>query len=233
MKRNLKKDIVKAFTPPEPRKRDAFLRSLPYPKLTYPEFVLGQIKYIRKRFWLVSAAVLIAASASAYVAAMGIIQTVWVISAFIPFLAVLTAAEISHSDVFGMSETETVCRFSLPQLTAARLMILGVFNLAALTMLTAVSEAALSVGAAKAALYIFTPYITVNGISLAVMSRIKGQEGVYSCAAAALGVSIAGFVIFGRGMLDERMTAAVNAVLCIFGIIIAVKYTKKLMLLQT
>ena len=115
MKYNIKKEIAKAFSPPKPKGRDSFLAGLTYPRLTYPEFILSQVCYIRKRVWLASAAVLLSAVGTVGVLPESGMTVVWVISAVIPFWAVLTAAEISRSNIFGMSEIEAGCRFALPQ----------------------------------------------------------------------------------------------------------------------
>ena len=124
MRFNLKKELAEAFTPPESKGRDSFLAAIPYPKLTYPEFVLVII--------------LLAGSGTVCIIPESGMMLVWIISALIPLLAVLTAAEISRSDIFGMSEIESGCRFALPQVMGARMIILGICNFAVIAAATAV-----------------------------------------------------------------------------------------------
>ncbi|MCM1022891.1 MAG: hypothetical protein NC395_02385 [Prevotella sp.] len=225
---NVKKEIFGSVQPPEPKGRDGFLKALPYPKLTYPEFVLLQIGYIRKRVWLVSAAVLLAGIGTVCVMPENGRMIVWIMSALIPFLAVLTAAEISRSDVFGMSEIEAGCRFALPQITGARMIILGVCNFAVISVVTVLTGIFSPFGIAKSALYILMPYVFVCGISLTVFDRERGQDGVFISGAAALAVSLAG-VILDRSFYGGQMMNVLNIALCAVGAVMMTVKIKKLL----
>lgn len=230
MRFNLKKELAEAFTPPESKGRDSFLAAIPYPKLTYPEFVLSQICYIRKRIWFVSVIILLAGIGTVCIIPESGMMLVWIISALIPLLAVLTAAEISRSDIFGMSEIESGCRFALPQVMGARMIILGICNFAVIAAATAVLGVFSPFGIAKSALYILTPYVSVNGISLAILGRVRGQDGVYLSAAAALAVSLAGVIISGREIFDERFENAFMAAVCAAGAVLMTVQIKKIMI---
>lgn len=229
MKFNLKKKLAEAFTPPEPKGRDGFLAAIPYPKLTYPEFVLSQICYIRKRVWLVSVIILLAGIGTVCIIPDGRMVLVWVISAFIPLLAVLTAAEISRSDIFGMSEIEAGCRFALPQVIGARMIILGVCNFAVIAAAAVILGIFSPFSIAKSALYILTPYVLVNGISLVIFGRVRGQDGVYLSAAAALAVSLAGVILSGKGFYDERLANFFFAAICAAGMILMTVQSRKIL----
>ena len=226
---NLKKELGEAFTPPEPKGRDNFLAAIPYPKLTYPEFVLSQICYIRKRVWLVSVIILLAGIGIVCIIPDSRMVLVWTISALIPLLAVLTAAEISRSDIFGMSEIEAGCRFALPQVIGARMIILGICNFAVIAAATVISGIFSPFGIARSALYILTPYVLVNGISLAIFGRVRGQDGVYLSAAAALAVSLAGVILLGKDFYDERSANALMAAVCAAGAILTIVQSKKIL----
>lgn len=230
MRINLKKELGEALTPPEPRGRDGFLAAIPYPKLTYPEFLLSQICYIRKRIWFVSVLTLLAGVGAVCVIPDSSMALVWIISALIPLLAVLTAAEISRSDVFGMSEIEAGCRFDLPQVIGARMIILGVCNFAVIAAATAALGVFSPFGIAKSALYILTPYVSVNGISLAILGRVRGQDGVYLSAAAALAVSLAGEIFLGRELYNEMSANAFTAAVCAAGAVLMTVQIKKLLI---
>ncbi|MDE5741550.1 MAG: hypothetical protein K2H90_03790 [Oscillospiraceae bacterium] len=229
MRFNLKKELREAFTPPEPNGRDGFLAAIPYPKLTYREFVLSQICYIRKRIWFVSLLILLAGVGAVYIVPDSSMVLVWIISALIPLLAVLTAAEISRSDIFGMFEIEAVCRFALPQVIGARMIILGICNFAVIAAATAVLGIFSPLGIAKSALYILTPYVSVNGISLAIFGRVNGQDGVYLSVAAAFAVSLAGVILFGKELYDERMTNVLMMAVCVAGTVLMTVQIKKLL----
>lgn len=224
---NLKKELGEAFTPPEPKDRDRFLAAIPYPKLTYSEFILSQLGYIRKRIWFASAAIMLAAAGTVCALPESGMTLVWFLSALVPFLAALTAAEISRSDIFGMSEIESACRFAVPQITAARMLILGVCNFIVIAVLTALSGIHTPLGFARSALYIFTPYIAVNGLSLWIFGRVRGHDGVYLSAAAALAVSLAGIIIFRGIGFGGNSVNIFNAVVSVLGTAAAAVQLKK------
>lgn len=227
---NLKKEIYKACEPPQPKGRDGFLAAIPYPKLIYPEFVLSQICYIRKRVWFVSVIILLAGIGTVCIVPERSMTLVWIISALIPLLAVLTAAEISRSDIFGMSEIEAGCRFALPQVIGARMIILGICNFVVIATVTVISGVFSPFGIAMSALYILTPYVSVNGISLAIFGKVKGQDGVYLSTAAALGVSLAGVIIFGKEFYDERSANIFMAAVCAAGVVLMTVQSKKILI---
>lgn len=226
----LKKEIYEACTPPEPKGRDGFLASIPYPKLTYPEFVLSQICYIRKRMWTASAVVLLAAIFTACVIPKREMILLWVLSSLTPLLAVLTAAEISRSDLFGMSEIEAACRFALPQVMGARMIILGVCNFAVIAAAAALLGVFSPFGIARSALYILTPYVLVNGISLGIFGRVRGQDGAYLSAAAALAVSLAGGILLQKDFYDKVPANLLIGALCAAGVVLMTVQSKKLLI---
>ncbi len=225
----LKKELQNAFTPPMPQSKDKFIKTIHYPKMSYFGFILSQICYIRKRIWFFSIVLLLITFGTVYFIPQNQIYSVWIVSAFIPFLALLTAAEISRSDIFGMSEIEAGCRFSLPQLTGARMIILGACSFTVIPIIAVVLGFSSPVGIIKAALYILTPFITVNGISLVILNKVNGSDGIYISAAAAVGVSLAGALSFSRIVFDARLINTVCAALCVVGMIVITAQIKKIM----
>lgn len=228
MKLNLKSEIRRALEPPEPKDRASFLAGIPYPKLTYTEFVFSQIGYIRKRVWFVSAAVVFAAVRTVCAIPEEAKFLVWLIAAIIPFLAMLTTVEISRSAINGMSELEAGCRFSLPQVTGARMIILGVCNFAVIITVSMLLGNYVPFGVARSALYIFTPFIVASGISFMIFSKVKGQEAAYLSAAAALAVSLAG-VIPIRGIYEKPLANLYIIAACLGGTLMAAVQIKKIL----
>lgn len=226
---NVKKALRTAFAPPEPQRREKFIKAIPDPKPSYFAFLLSQICYIRKRIWIFSMGLLLLSLGAACAVPRDELYAVWVISAAIPFLALMTATEISRSDLFCMSEMEAGCRFSLPQLTGARMILLGACNFTLIPLIAVLLGVSSPLGIFKTALYLFTPYLTVNGISLVVLSKVNGVDGIYISAAATVGVSLAGALPFGRMVLDEHLQSAICAALCVVGaIVIAVQLGKRM-----
>ncbi|MGN1417553.1 MAG: hypothetical protein ACI4XF_11960 [Oscillospiraceae bacterium] len=220
---NIRKELSEAFIPPGPKDRESFLMALPFPKLSFGGFILSQIKYIRKRFWAAAVLLLTAAAATVFVlsdtAFAGVYMSeVWLISSMTPFFAILTAAEISRSAVYGMNELESACRFSLPQLTGARTLILGVCGFAVIAAAAVLSGLYSDVGVMKSALYIFAPFLAVNGMSLAFLRRFRGQDGIYASAASAAAVSLAGILAGSAGaQTSEHIVGPLCAAMGILG----------------
>ncbi len=229
MKLNLKSEIKTAFEPPEPKGRASFLAAIPYPKLTYSKFVFSQIGYIRKRVWFVSAAVVFAAVKTVCAIPEEAKLLVWLIAAFVPFLAIMTTVEISRSKIYGMTEIEEGCRFSLPQVTGARMIILGICNFAVMITVSVLLGNHVPFGVARSVLYIFTPYIVASGISFMIFSKVKGQEAAYLSAAAALVVSFVGVMISSRGIYEKPLANLYIIAVCLGGTLMAVAQTKKLL----
>lgn len=230
MKYDLKRELAEAFIPPEPKARDGFLAAFFYPKLTYPEFVLSQIRYIRKRVWFASIIVLLAGIGTVCIMPENSMMLIWGIASLIPLLAVLTAAEISRSDMFGMSELEGGCRFALPQVVGARMIILGVCDFLVIAASTVILGVFSPLDIARSALYILTPYVLVNGSSLAIFNRVRGQDGVYLSVAVAFAVSLAGMIFSGREFYDRRAATLFMAAVCAAGWVLTVVQIKKMLI---
>ena len=227
---NIKKEIKLAFMPPEPTGKADFLAAMPYPQLTYSEFLFLQIGYIRKRMWLVSAAVVYAAVRTVCVVPEGAKFLVWQIATLAPFLAMLTTIEILRSNLSGMSEIEAGCKFSLSQVTGARMTILGVCNFAVIISASILLGNHVPFGVARSALYIFTPYIVVSGISFMIFSKVRGQEAAYLSAAAAMAVSFAGVIIFNKGIYEKPLANLYIMAACLGGTLTVFMRARKLLI---
>ena len=82
MDQELKKALQDAFEAPAPKRKEAFLRSVPQPGISNLSFMISQAGYIRKRVWGISGVLF----GVAYLGACVLGQDVmWVISALLPF----------------------------------------------------------------------------------------------------------------------------------------------------
>lgn len=132
MDQELKKALQDAFEAPAPKRKEAFLRSVPQPGISNLSFMISQAGYIRKRVWGISGVLF----GVAYLGACVLGQDVmWVISALLPFAAVSVVSEHHRSYVFQMSELEMAARFSLKSVALARIGILGISHLLLLLFL--------------------------------------------------------------------------------------------------
>lgn len=186
MNRKLKNEIAKAFNAPEPSEKTRFIHSLPRPHIRTGVFVLSQISFIKKSVWLLSALILLPAAGGVYFASE---NTVWIVSAFIPFLALLFITESAKSALYGMNELEMAARFSLKSIVLARLSILGVFNLGLFLILIPVCHAADGISLIQAGVHLFVPYLMTTNISLYLVRHFQNKEVIYGCVSAAVLVS--------------------------------------------
>jgi len=196
MNRNLKKELKSSFQAPPPTDRERFLKQLRYPKITYREFLLAQLPYIRKRIWIASAFIvflgwMIAFRLSAFQYLSGNGLKIWSISSVLPFLAVMTITEVYRSCAYKMAELEASCRFCLHQIITARISILGAVNFIVLILLLIFINQISAYSLLQTILYTIMPYLCVCAVCLWLLNRLHGSDGVYACAAAAGFVSVA------------------------------------------
>lgn len=196
MNKKLKKALEASFAAPLPRKKDQFLRSLPYPKITYSEFLISQLFYIRKRVWLLSFGILIMAWAISQNNAASLNgDTLWMIAALLPFLALATLMEVYRSAFYRMAEIEGSCRFSLPQILMARLSILGTGNFSLLILLLLLINGVSPYSVLQLIFYLLFPYLLTCTLCLLILNRMKSQETMYTCATTACLVSVSNIVL--------------------------------------
>lgn len=196
MNRNLKKGLKSSFQAPPPTDRERFLKQLRYPKITYGEFLLAQLPYIRKRIWIASSLIVflgwvIAFRLSVFQYWSGDGLKIWSISAILPFLAMMTITEVYRSSAYMMAELEASCRFSLPQIVMARICTLGAVNFIVLILLLIFINQTSAYSLLQTIPYTIMPYLFVCAVCLWLLNRIHGSDGIYACAAAAGFVSVA------------------------------------------
>lgn len=231
MNRKLRKALQTAFEPPEPLHEKEFIRQFPQPSVSTVSFVLSQTGYIRPYVWAVSAAVFLIALSGA-----GLLEKdmLWVISSLIPFIALSFVTENARSDACGMTELEMAARFSLKELTLARMGILGAchfFLLAALIPLSSVYSPATVF---QTGLYLLAPYLLTAFTGLWAVRKVRGKEAVYVCMGIA--ISVSGLNMFAKTIFPFIYTAGYNLhwllLLLITGISVIVELRKNLRLTE-
>ncbi|MGF7146263.1 putative membrane protein YqjE [Anaerotaenia torta] len=203
MNKKLEKALQTAFEAPPPAHKERFLKQLPFPKITYGEFLFRQLPYIRRRVWAASALIILLGWAIAFRFPMFRHWNpdeikIWSLSAALPFLAMITVTEVYRSAAYRMAELEGSCRFSLPQIVMARMSILGAANSVVLILLLIFANQISVYGLLQTICYLTVPYLIVCAVCLWTLNRMHGQDGVYACAAATGLVSI--LSIFSESM---------------------------------
>lgn len=127
MNKQIKRSIQKAFEVPKPNQQEkaGFLRTLPQPQIRMWQFILTQAAYLRKWTLFLSVSLLFPVLTWAYYIEK---NTLWVVSAFLPFLGLLAVTENARSMVYGMVEFEMSARFSLKSVILVSMGILGALD---------------------------------------------------------------------------------------------------------
>lgn len=197
MKQKLKQNILNAYEIPEPLQKEEFIKSLNFPKIRWYDFLLYQFGYIRKKIWIASILLFLAAILLGSLLQKGDMKLLWSVSAIIPFLALLGITEIARSAVFGLAELEMSTRYNLRGVLLARMCIIGIGNFILILSLTCILAGRIEVQVLKLGIYFMIPYLLTNFISYVVVNRSRSKDISYYCAAVAASVSGSG-LFFGR-----------------------------------
>lgn len=116
-------------------------------------------------------------------------DTLWSISACIPFVALSAITENNRSSVYRMAELEMATRFSLKNVVLARLGIIGTMHLLLIALLCPfvyIDQAAITI---HAGVYLLVPYLLTTFLSLTCTRKLHGPEATYLCMGIAVTIS--------------------------------------------
>lgn len=169
-----KEMLRQMFATPEPKRKKAFLRTLPRQEVGLGTLLLSQVAYIRKWVWAVS--FLLFGSVVALSQYMKL-ESIWVLSAVMPFGALLLVLEFARSTAYGMTELEMTSRFSLRTILLARMSMLGAAQFLGLIPVAMV----LGMQFLKNGVYSLVPYLLTAVFGLIAVRRLPGRENMYVC----------------------------------------------------
>lgn len=190
--KQLKQELFHYYQPPEPGRKQEFLRRFAKPGISSWQFMWIQAGYVKKWLWGISSALLILLLSCHSLFRQ---DTVYVMAAFAPFIAMSLLAESARSYVYGMEELELATRFSLKSILLARMGILAVFHFLLLFVMILFSAGSSKTRYFLAGIYILLPYFTSISIGLPIIRRLHGRESGYICTAIAIVVSIASWYL--------------------------------------
>lgn len=193
MKKELKKALQDAFEVPAPKRKQAFFRSIEYPKISYGKFILTQALYIRKRVWALSAALFFMVLICGQLFDKNML---WGASGMMPFLALSVIAENTRSEMYGMAELEMTTRFSLKSIVLARMGILSAAHMGVLILTVLFGYRGGEVTVLQTGVYLLVPYLLTDASGLWLVRKVRGREAVYACTG--LAVIISTLPILGR-----------------------------------
>lgn len=178
-----KEQLQQAFSVPVAKNKKKFLRTLPKQKVGLWTLILSQAAYIRAWVWAVSFLMFGMAVFAAWYMEQDVI---WVLSAFMPFAALVLVTEIFKSSAYGMTELEMSSRFCLRTILLARMVIIGTVQLAGLLLSVSVAGLILLVNG----VYLVVPYLLTTLLGLVAVRRLHGKEGMFVCCSISTAVSV-------------------------------------------
>lgn len=188
IKKQEKEMLKQLFAAPEPKRKRAFLRSLPRQEAGIGTLLISQAAFIRKWVWAVS---FLLFGSVVWLAQYTEQECIWVLSAVMPFGALLLILEFARSAAYGMAELEMTSRFSLRTVLFARMSMLGAAQLLGLI------PAAIVLGTKlfTSGVYILVPYLLTAVLGLIVVRRLPGRENMYVCGCISGGVCALGPIL--------------------------------------
>ena len=206
LKSQLKSQMKMIYEAPVPQGKEAFLQ---------------KIERMEKEEWNWLVSVLFfAAVIVAEQSVKG--RTLWGLSAFVPYLALMVVAEGLRSTRYRMEELELASRFSVKYILLARLGALGLFQLCLLLLLmpflyTIRREAILEIG-----IHILLPWLSTVFVMFLMIRKMHGRESHSLCVGTAVIVSGAclTFGIMNVSMFDLA-GAGVWTLLLVSGAVLA------------
>lgn len=131
--------LAVGYAPGEPldeEKKLEFLKRLPagrITKISLPELLIRQVRYMRPLSWI--AALLFLAAAAAAVPRLKD-ESLWTLASCTPVLALAAELEVMRSYRHGMAELESTARFSLKAVCYARFLIVGILYFSVMLILS-------------------------------------------------------------------------------------------------
>lgn len=166
--------LQQAFSVPAPKKKRAFLRTLPRQEVGLGTLMLSQAAYIRKWVWAMS---LLLFGLVVLMAQYVELDVIWILSAIMPFAALLLIMEFAKSSAYCMTELEMTSRFSLRTILLARMVMLGAVQFVGFLLTVPVVGMSLL----KNGVYLLVPYLLTALLGLVTVRQIHGKEGLFVC----------------------------------------------------
>lgn len=193
-KRDIKKAISKAYDVSPVNNKIEFLNQFENRNLNYFELVINQFKYMRKINLLFALSII----ACMFVCFFVYIQSkLWIFSAFIPFLSLLSVILLIQSKRHKMDELEMSCKFSLKLITITRICISGTLSLLVLLVGVIILNMVCGFNFPASVFGLVVPYLISAWGCLIIIRKFNTKNNILICAGFCLFVSIISFFIIG------------------------------------
>ena len=170
----LKVQLAAYFEAPSSVGKRMFVRQFGMPQISMIRMVFMQGRYISPLVWVLS--LFLFGMTVCFVAN---VEPAFakIVYAGIPFLVMLSVTECTRSYRYGMEELEMTARFSLKSIMLARMVLLGLGNLAVLfTIYLLLGNPGQGSG-----MQILVPYFLTAGGSLCIVRKLRGMESMILC----------------------------------------------------
>lgn len=211
-RQTVKQQLREAFEAPSPEGRDLFLEDCPVPSISTFSLIIAQAGYIRKRIWVFSLCIFVLALYKSHRMER---DTLWMLSALAPFVAMTLLSENARSKAYGMAELEMSCRFFRKSILLARMGCLALSHLLLMGLLTPLAYFCSGTSILQTGVYLLVPYLLTLVLGLGIMRRVPDRESLAACACIAVAISCL-FLSFRYCFLSVWDPAHWNSWLAIF-----------------
>ena len=176
-------------------------------RLSQGEFLAGQIVYIEKKIWLLSAFLLL------FIAWICRYSSGNYPFALTPFLASGILVQTRRSFRWKMAEMEYAARFSLRSVMLARMFLVGTADTAGLMIVILLVSPCFSYSLIRVFLYMMVPYLTASWLGSVYERKQRSDHGwgsVLICILSSIAFTAA--PVFFEQLYDERLTVIWAAV---------------------
>ena len=211
----IKRRIRELCQSPQPERKAEFFQYIKHQglmnkrsfRLSQGEFLAGQIAYIEKRIWLLSAFLLLFIT--------------WICRhssgnypfALTPFLASGILAQTRRSFRWKMAEMEYAARFSLRSVMLARMFLLGAADTVGLMIVILLIRPCFSYSLTRVFLYMMVPYLTASWLGSVYERKQRTDHGWGSVLICILSsAAFAAAPVFFERLYEERLTVIWAAV---------------------
>lgn len=171
--------LQEAFAAPSPADRDLFLEGCPAPPISTFSLIVTQAAYLGKRIWVFSLCLF---ALTLYKACRMDRDTLWMVSALVPFIAMTLLSESARSRAYGMAELEMSCRFFRKSILLARMGCLAFSHLLLMGLLIPLVYWSSGVSLLQTGIYLLVPYLLTLVSGLEILRRVPGRESLAACA---------------------------------------------------
>lgn len=181
------------YQAPEPVGKKEFLKQFDTCYLSMWQFMWQQFWYIKKWMWFISAGVFLFGTVLCRSLDR---ETVWILCALVPYLALTLLTESGKSRAYHMDELEYATRFSLKSLLLARMGVLGICHGVILFFFFICMNTGFLPDPGDL-FYIIVPYLLTVCLGFKFLRIFRGKETVY------ISVGIPAFVSLCMVMINQ------------------------------